>query len=54
MCANTNLDTPSRSSKNKNINLSENEGLLKEKKAQDKFNYLVKTKNKLSAIVRFK
>ncbi len=54
MCANTNLDTPQMADSVENKNLSEEERIFKDQKAQDKFDYLVRTRNKLWAIVRFK
>ena len=54
MCANTNLDTPQKADSVENKNLSDEGRIFKEQKAQDRLDYLVRTRNKLWAIVRFK
>ena len=48
------LDTPQKAVSVANKNLSETERVFKEQKAQDRFEYLVRTRNKIWAIIKFK
>lgn len=54
MSAKTSLDTPQEAVSVANKNLSEQERVFKDQKAQDRFDYLVKTRNNIWAIVKFK
>ena len=54
MSAKASLDTPQKADSVDNKNLSEKERIFKQQKAQDRFEYLVKTRNKIWAIVKFK
>ena len=54
MCANTKLDTPQKANSVANKSLSEQERVFKDRAAQERFDYLVKTRNKLWAIIKFK
>ena len=54
MSVKTNLDTPQDADSVEDKNLSDKERIFKDQKAQDRLDYLVRTRNKIWAIVRVK